>query len=191
MEQERYSTLVGEMGEVDVKYLENYRALLRYASRELNGNQTAAEDVLGDTYLRAKRNWHKFREKGSDKHIKSWFFKIVHNLVRDLERKSMRRAEEISLSECIESSQYPDNFWPHKDLEESMSKEMKRIVGGLPSNYVKPVTLYYLDGLSAKEGAEVLRISVPAFKGRLYRGIVDLRRTSSENGLELLLQELH
>ena len=54
-------------------------------------------------------------------------------------------------------------------------REIRPILSDLPIEYREPLVLCDLEDMAAREAAEILKISVPALKSRLYRGRRALR----------------
>lgn len=69
--------------------MEQYQAaLLRYASRVLN-NETAAQDVVQEAFIRLHGNLDDINERGVQ--LKGWLFRTTHNVSVDYIRKESRR----------------------------------------------------------------------------------------------------
>ncbi|MDA0991784.1 MAG: sigma-70 family RNA polymerase sigma factor [Verrucomicrobia bacterium] len=63
-------------------------ALLRYAGRIL-ANQTAAQDVVQNAFVRCYRNWKDGFEPSPQ--LSSWLYRVAHNCAVDYLRKESRR----------------------------------------------------------------------------------------------------
>ncbi len=69
--------------------MEQYQsALLRYATRVLN-NQTAAQDVVQESFIRLHAHWDAVAGRGAG--LKGWLFQTTHNAAVDYIRKESRR----------------------------------------------------------------------------------------------------
>src|SRR5690349_24858024 len=66
------------------------RALFRLAFR-MTGNESDAEDVVQESFLRAYRQLGKFDERAS---FGTWLYRIAVNCALDLVRSKKRRAEQ-------------------------------------------------------------------------------------------------
>src|ERR1700682_6591643 len=66
------------------------RALFRLAFR-MTGNESDAEDVVQETFLRAYRQLGKFDERAS---FGTWLYRIATNYSLDLMRARIRRSEQ-------------------------------------------------------------------------------------------------
>lgn len=157
----RWLTALGEGDPAALGHLyEMYgERIYRYAYRML-GNRTDAEDATAETFLRVLRRAAELRADGA---FRTWLFRIARNLCIDKLRQ--QRLIELPL-----------------DAQDSGAEEratlritVQQALDDLPVEYRDPLVLCDLEDLPAREAAEVLNISVPALKSRLYRGRRALR----------------
>lgn len=133
--------------------------IFRYTYRML-GNRTDAEDATAETFLRVLRRSADLRADGA---FKTWLFRIARNLCID----KMRQHKLLDLPGDATVSGGEDRTTLRVTIQQALSE--------LPIEYRDPLILCDLEDISAKEAAEVLKISVPALKSRLYRGRRALR----------------
>lgn len=133
--------------------------IFRYTFRML-GNRTDAEDATAETFLRVLRRSQELRADGA---FRTWIFRIARNLCID----KMRQQRLMELP--------PDAQYPGSDDRTALRITVHQALSELPVEYQEPLVLCDLGDLAAKEAAEVLKISVPALKSRLYRGRRALR----------------
>lgn len=133
--------------------------IFRYAYRML-GNRSDAEDVTAETFLRVLRRSSELRADGA---FRTWLFRITRNLCID--RMRQHKLIELPVDAQINCSE------DRTALRITVQQALK----DLPAEYREPLILCDLEDISAKEAAEVLKISVPALKSRLYRGRRALR----------------
>ncbi|HRJ26505.1 MAG TPA: sigma-70 family RNA polymerase sigma factor [Fimbriimonadaceae bacterium] len=133
--------------------------IFRYAYRML-GNRSDAEDATAETFLRVLRRSGELRADGA---FRTWLFRITRNLCID----KMRQHKLLDLPGDATVSGGEDRTTLRVTIQQALSE--------LPIEYRDPLILCDLEDISAKEAAEVLKISVPALKSRLYRGRRALR----------------
>ena len=133
--------------------------IFRYAYRML-GNRSDAEDITADTFLRVLKRSHELRADGA---FRTWLFRITRNLCID----KLRQQKLLELP--------PDMPYNVSDDRGIIRLTVRQALSELPMEYRDPLVLCDLEELAAKEAAEVLQISVPALKSRLYRGRRALR----------------
>ncbi|MFZ4507437.1 MAG: RNA polymerase sigma factor [Fimbriimonas sp.] len=133
--------------------------IFRYTFRML-GNRSDAEDATAETFLRVLRRSAELRADGA---FRTWLFRIARNLCIDKMRQH-------KLVELPADAQYPGS-----EERTALRITVQRALEELPVEYREPLVLCDLEDMAAREAAEILRISVPALKSRLYRGRKALR----------------
>jgi RNA polymerase sigma-70 factor (ECF subfamily) len=133
--------------------------IFRYTYRML-GNRTDAEDATAETFLRVLRRSQELRADGA---FRTWLFRIARNLCID----RMRQHKLLELP--------PEGLVYNNEDKTALRMAVHQALQELPQEYREPLVLCDLEDISAKEAAEVLKISVPALKSRLYRGRRALR----------------
>jgi RNA polymerase sigma-70 factor (ECF subfamily) len=139
----RYERLVGKV-------------LYPYAKREIS-----VEDLVQETFLRAYDRLETFNP---EYRFKTWLLAIANNLGIDTLRRR-REIVEFNPETHAPVSRGPESEAARKDL----SRTVQAAVATLPETYGVPVVLRYSEGMSYAEISEVLSISVPAVKSRLFR----------------------
>ena len=139
----RYERLVG-------------RVVYSYARREIS-----VEDLVQETFLRAYDRLETFNP---DYRFKTWLLAIANNLGVD----TLRRRRE--LVEFNPETHAPVSRSPEAEaVDADRSRGVREAIATLPETYGVPLVLRYTEGLSYAEIAEVLSITVPAVKSRLFR----------------------
>lgn len=133
--------------------------IFRYTYRML-GNRSDAEDATAETFLRVLRRSTELRADGA---FRTWLFRIARNLCID----KLRQHKLMELP--------PDAQYGGVDDRTTLRVTVHQALNDLPTEYREPLILCDLEEMAAKEAAEVLKISVPALKSRLYRGRRALR----------------
>lgn len=133
--------------------------IFRYTYRML-GNRSDAEDATAETFLRVLRRSAELRADGA---FRTWLFRIARNLCIDKMRQH-------KLMELPAEAQYAGS-----EEKATLRITIQQALSDLPTEYREPLVLCDLEDMAAREAAEVLKISVPALKSRLYRGRRALR----------------
>lgn len=133
--------------------------IFRYTYRML-GNRSDAEDATAETFLRVLRRSTELRADGA---FRTWLFRIARNLCID----RLRQHKLIELP--------PDAQYSGSEDRTALRITVQQALADLPTEYREPLVLCDLEDMPAREAAEVLKISVPALKSRLYRGRRALR----------------
>jgi RNA polymerase sigma-70 factor (ECF subfamily) len=146
------------------------------AAYRLTRNPRDAEDLVQDALLRAYRFWDSFRE---DSNCKAWLFKILTNTFINSYQKR-KRSREI-LNAATAEQEATDGVLAHErsasqrspeDLlvEQSLSEEVEKALGALPTDFRLAVVLCDVEGFSYKEIADIMECPVGTVMSRLYRG---------------------
>lgn len=148
-----------------------YKLLYRFAFG-LAGNESDAADLTQDTY-------HVLLTRGAEirdpRKVKSWLFTTLYRQFLGRRRHSTRFPET-----AVESAEWelPTISPGHADqLDGAFAVAALQ---GLEEKYRAPLTLFYLDDLSYKEVAEVLRLPIGTIMSRLSRGKEVLRSRLKE-----------
>ena len=131
----------------------------------LMGNKADAEDAVSETMVRYMTRAPIFTEEA---HRKAWLLRVAANICRDMHRFHMRHTC-ISLEDvcylCADAQQ------------ESILEDVMR----LPQKLKTVVYLYYIEGYTSEEIADMLNISASAVRKRLQYGRKKLKLELEES----------
>ncbi len=120
-----------------------------------------AADLTQETFLRAHRKLHRYREGHS---VGNWLLAMCANLTKNMFRTRTRQRQADAGHAEMRVLQAPDRGHPDRPaLEHALAR--------LDPKERAAVTLHYMEGLSLPEVAEVLRIGLSATKMRVHRGL--------------------
>ncbi len=146
------------------------RDVARFAI-SLSRDESEADDLVQETYLRAQKGWHTF-QPGSD--ARRWLFTICRNvfLRRQERRHRLVLSEEGDLDSLAAVISHVDAV--RSDLGDLFDRlevrpAIERTVAALPEPHHSVVVLVDLEGLSYDEAAEVLEVPVGTVRSRLFR----------------------
>ena len=135
---------------------------------------TEVDDVLQDVLVRVQRGLTDLRE---EERFAAWLFQIARNSVADHQRTRARYPlAEDDTTDAIATTAPDDD----REVSRSLSACVSLFVARLPSPYREAVTLVELEGLTAREAAEMTGISLSGMKSRVQRGRAQLRRMFDE-----------
>lgn len=149
----------------------------------LTGNRQDAEEVLQDVFLAVFQNIGGFR---GDSKLSSWIYRIAANAAL-MKLRRRPKVKEIPLEEELGPAMTDEGMiaepvadWsplPNDELErKELGRRIAQAMQLLPADYRTVVVLRDVEGLSAQEACEVLRLSEAALKSRLHRGRLFLRK---------------
>ena len=138
------------------------------------GSDVAVEDLVQETFLRAYDRLSTFNP---EYRFKTWLLAIANNLGIDTLR---RRRDVVEFNPELHA---PLTRSPEAAaVEADRSRSVKDAVMMLPETYSVPLVLRYAEGLTYAEIAEILDITIPALKSRLFRARTMLAEKLKERG---------
>ncbi|HEY8421406.1 MAG TPA: RNA polymerase sigma factor [Thermoclostridium sp.] len=118
-------------------------------------NESDAEDMVQNTFIRLMKDRTVFQ---SEEHEKAWLIRTATNLCKDHFRHWWSKTVSI-------------NHVPEEEVEQPfLSDNILEKVMALPSKYKTAVYLYYYEGYSTVEIAEILKKDPSTIRGYLHNG---------------------
>jgi RNA polymerase sigma-70 factor (ECF subfamily) len=158
-----------------------YRYLLSMAR-----DPDVAEDLTQETFLRVLRGLGALRDRAA---LVSWLYRLATNVFLDRVRVEGRRrlaytdGHDGEGTVLIEDIPDPAARADRRAEQAEMSQCVREFVDELPDDYRAVILLHDAHGLSSREIAEILDVSVATAKIRIHRGRARLR-TALEEGCE-------
>jgi len=141
----------------------------------------AAQEVTQEAFLRAWRGISRF--KGNSRFF-TWLYRIgINEAKRHAAREPAVPAASLDdepIPEAPDWSEAPETRLEQGDLR----RVLERSIRALPLDYRAPVILRDVEGLSTQEAAEIMELTEAAFKSRLHRGRLAVRRSLDEYFVE-------
>ena len=152
--------------------VEQYTGFAYNIAYRMVNNPADAEDVVQEAFLSAYRAKDRFR---GDAQVTTWLYRIVVNAALMRLRRE-RRPRQMSAGpaeemEIVDWSPGPES----QVLNTELKDKLEEALGLLPEDLRTAVVLRDVQQLSVQEAADVVDVSVPAFKARLHRGRIALR----------------
>jgi len=152
-----------------------YAPQLYSAAMRLTLNNSDAEDLVQETYLRAYRSFATF-EEGTN--LRAWLFRILTNTFINTYRAKQRRVQETDLDDIEDLYLYrriSTLDGAGRSAEDTLfdlftDDEVKQALESLPENFRIPVLLADVEEFSYKEIAEMLDVPIGTVMSRLHRG---------------------
>lgn len=157
----RYLIKKAQKGDKDafVQLMERHKQdLYRTAKSYLRSDEDAA-DAIQETILSCYEHIADLREV---KYFKTWLIRILINNCKDILKKKESLLEE-----------FPEQEDPHNPYQ---NVEFEELMDMVDEKYRIVMTLYYAEGFTTKEIAQILDVSENTIKTRLARGREKLSR---------------
>jgi len=128
------------------------------------------DDVLQDVFLRVHRGMADLRD---DQCFGPWVYQVTRSAIADYRRAASRHptAANTASSEPAPGPEHDDE----RSAERQLAAHVAPFVAMLPSPYREALTLTELQGVTQKEAADILGVSLSGMKSRVQRGRARLR----------------
>jgi len=150
--------------------LEHSHAMFRLAWR-LTSDESTAEDVVQEAFIKAWRNIGSFRMESS---FKSWLHRITVNTAMDYLRKQSRRkkfeTEEPEWDPGLKSAVMPSH-----DAQIDIRKQTEAAMMDLSEIERSALMLKHFEGHSINEISQILEITTGACKQAIFRAVKKMR----------------
>lgn len=139
------------------------------------GNESDAQDLVQDTYLRAYRFFDKFKE-GTN--CKAWLFTILKNTFINTINRDRKQPRMVSLSEIEERGvDLPADVDPADEIfGDLFDDDIAAAMDAMPDGYRNAVLLADVEEFSYKEIADTIGCPIGTVMSRLCRGRRLLRK---------------
>ncbi len=178
----------GDVSAMDELVRSHQTRVFNFAMRMCR-NVEDAKDILQETFLGMVRSIREFR--GESK-FTTWLYRVASNACLKKHRRGVHDPspeQELSLDALMPrpdaEGRKPEIADWSEDAEKALlrgelSQQMEAAIDRLPRDYKIVLVLRDVEGFSAEETAEMLKLSVPAVKSRLHRARVFVRRELAE-----------
>ncbi len=164
------------------KHLEEEQDRMFRIAWKICGNPQDAEEVLQDTALKAIKSWHTFR---GDSKISTWLYRIAAHTCMSRKKKGKTKTVDPEILEEMSPEVQSDGLpavsdWSDDPLTQTLNEELNEyldeVIMKLPESYRIVFLMRDVEGLSGKQTAEALEISMSNVKVRLHRARMFLRK---------------
>jgi RNA polymerase sigma-70 factor (ECF subfamily) len=171
----------GDMAAFEQLVTRHTAMIFRVAMHILSSREDA-EDIVQDAFLKVFQHLHRFEERSR---FSTWLTRITVNAAL-MKLRSLRRTTTISMDqEADEGSTLADKVadWnpnPEQLYSRTELREiLHRALASLPHSYRVVFLLRDVEGVSVADTAEMLELSIPNVKARLFRARLKLREQLS------------
>jgi RNA polymerase sigma-70 factor, ECF subfamily len=128
------------------------------------------DDLVQDVLVRVHRGVGELR---NEERFGPWLYRVARSVIVDHRRARARHPMAIAEAPDVDTSDFDEGSGA--TLERTCGVAMLELVNRLPAPYRDAVRMAEIDGLSQKEIAKRLGLSLAATKSRVLRGRVQLR----------------
>ncbi|MDH4196447.1 MAG: sigma-70 family RNA polymerase sigma factor [Candidatus Aminicenantes bacterium] len=166
--------------------VEAYKKKIYYLAFDLVGNQSDAEDVSQDVFLKAYRAFGTFKR---DARLGAWLYRITYNTAIDHLRRRGISAGTVDEAVLEANLDRVAREAPARDTDPARTAESEllqlRIASALEKVSPQEKTVFLLrhyDDLMLKDIADVLGLSLGSVKSYLFRAVKKLQRELGAGG---------
>lgn len=139
-------------------------SLRRFLLALCSGDRNEADDIAQEALIKAYIALERYRE---EQKFSTWLFKIAHNTFLD-HRRQWQPSNDIEEASQMLGDLSADEAFHYQELYAALNT--------LSPQEQSTLTLFYLQGYSVKEVAQITDTSVDAVKQQLSRGRNNLRK---------------
>lgn len=152
-----------------------YLDVLHYAALRLTKDESHADDLVQETFLRAYRAFHQLTQ---DESCRAWLLKIMTNIWINQFRKRGYEGTSLDIYE-LDPSHEEVVVWGHHGtpmepetvvIRKRFCEDVEQALQKLPHTFRIVVILADIEGFSYKEVAELLKCPIGTVMSRLHRG---------------------
>jgi len=183
LEQEKYfETIFRNLFQV-------YFLPLKLHAKHFTGNEEVAEDIIQDTFAHLWEKRHSFDFHGS---VRSYLYQTIHNkCINYLKHFQVEeRYKNFNSQKIREAELFTDDFIEQQVgilIEKELSASIKKAMDDLPIRCKETFVLSREKGLSNKEIALELGISIKAVERNMTRALSSLRKALSDYMVVVLI----
>jgi RNA polymerase sigma factor (sigma-70 family) len=168
------------------RLVEDHKNLVYHVIHRTVRDRAAHEEIFQEVFLNVLESLPRFEGRSK---LSTWIASIAVHTCYKFVQKARERERIGSFGDWLEGR--PEPGVP-PDVQESLEKDgIKRRLewhlAKLPRKHALPVTLFYLEGMSYREIAEILGIPLGTVKSHLFRGLKELRKSIEGGGDGTLL----
>ncbi len=151
------------------KIVDAYQSRILGFVRRMVSSSEEAEDITQEVFVRAYQGMARFDGRAS---LRTWLFRIAHNLCVDAARKRGRTHQEVSLSDGPDEDGYdvPDSRWNPETitLDAELVQVVEAAVAGMSEKLRTILLLHDREELGYEELSQMLNIPIGTVKSRLF-----------------------
>lgn len=143
------------------------------------GNETEAEDIVQDCFLKLWRNPGLF-DPARGAQFTTWFYRVITNAALDAHRK----ARPVTYSdELLARTESKADTQDQAMIDRQQEAALEAAIQGLPDRQRAALNLCVYEGLSNAQAADILGVGVKALESLLIRAKQGLRDRLGRQGL--------
>jgi RNA polymerase sigma-70 factor (ECF subfamily) len=161
--------------------VKEYEPRIRRAAYLLTGSGADAEVLTEEVFVAAFGSLGRFKGKSS---VYTWLYSILLRKFKDWLRAKRRNPEALNEAALIRENKTASSASQILEKKE-LSKCLLEAIALLPEKERTVLVSFYLEGMSYKEMARMLKCPIGTIKSRLYYAKVRVREKLKSRGFDL------
>jgi RNA polymerase sigma-70 factor (ECF subfamily) len=161
--------------------VDRYQAKLHRYGKKFLSAQEDVEDIVQDVFVSAYKNIQSF---DLSQRFSPWIYRIAHNAFVDGLKKKTRSPFIVMDFDTLISHGVSDESVENEREQKEMKAMIDKGLDQLSQKYREILILYYLEDLSYKEIADVLRVPIGTVSARVKRAKEDLADVYKKMNIE-------
>ena len=146
--------------------VDRYRDKIYGMALGFTGNNSDAQDISQEIFIKVFKNLYRFSNKSK---FSTWLYRVSYNVSIDWTRSNSKHTGNMDLT-GYENELADSRAGPEESLLEKQERlTLKKAIYDLKEKYRNILILFYFQGLSYEETAEILQIPVKTVETQLYR----------------------
>lgn len=142
------------------------------------GDEAETDDILQEVFVRVQRHIDQLKEP---ERLVPWVFQITRRVIGDYYRAPGRRRERpVGLAGDLEAEAMEPSVESGSNATAELSRCLRPMLDRLSDEYRQAIILVELEGLTHRQAASRVGLSVPGMKSRVQRGRRQLRKLLEE-----------
>jgi RNA polymerase sigma-70 factor (ECF subfamily) len=142
------------------------------------GHRENAEDLTQEVFLKLYKNAGAI---DAENNFKNWLYKIATNTVYDWLRKKRKGAEMFIIDDEENSFETIDDNSTYLHIEDA--KDLESAINDIKPNYRRVLLLFYYEGMSYEEIADILEVPLNTAKTHIRRAKEALKMVYDKKGV--------
>jgi RNA polymerase sigma factor (sigma-70 family) len=147
--------------------VQKYQSYVRTLTYSATGNMDRSEELAQDVFVIAWRNLSQLRDTSK---FKSWLYQITHHEI--VKFYKTKKNDIIAHASSVDSAQGVQTS-AAGPMENAISRERREVIhealGRIPSHYRESLILYYWEGQSVRQVAQMYELNEATAKKRISR----------------------
>lgn len=157
-----------------IDIINQYKNPLYATILRMTKNPQTAQDLLQEAFIKVYEQLRKYDQKGS---FKNWLYKVTVNHCLDQLRKKNLKIEQVDEERLVNETSPEIVF-----LKKEKSRELERLISGLPEDERLILLLRYANDLSYEDICKTLGVSLADVRNKLHRAKKKLRNQAQKGG---------